>query len=488
MTMKCVLRQWPVLLIPVFFLLNASNEYFGDLDLRFYLRMGGFLLLLLLVVGLGSALLFKNGEQALAFTMICLIYIVFTKNLFKALEPYMNRSLFFFLSALLLVGVFVVIRKLKTMRLLSFRKGAVFILTSLIIYETSALVIHSFSEKRLALEFRDKPALTSWKGGAKPNIYLLLFDEYQGNEGLKNLFGYENSSLLSFLEEKQFRVITRPRSNYNYTYFSVPSMFAMSYLYYTDEKYDLDYRRVIKAIRTLDDGNQFASFLANSGYDVRNYSLFDFGGIRTPYDFDGLDEDAYSVLFARTLPGWIKTDLLHTVPYNSVHRLARDLYFQFYDYNRSVLKDTKGVGGRAVAGPVFVYSHFLLPHLPVVTDSAGHMRNIGEAADELHHNSPDLKQSYLAYTKYANKICREIVEDVIERDAGAVIIMVSDHGLRRLLGSTWVHDIQMAVRMPGRRDPGFYDGMTSVNLLRLVLNSVAGQNLERLPDSVISVK
>jgi hypothetical protein len=265
-------------------------------------------------------------------------------------------------------------------------------------------------------------------------------------------------------------------------------MFAMGFLRFKDNRMDLDYKRVIKSINSMNDTNRSLEFLTTNGYSIRNYSLFDVMGQHSPYPLNGLDEDPFSVLFSRTLPGWIKTDLLHMSGSNRVHQLGKDLYFQMYDYNRRVFADTRAAVDNDRDGPVFVYSHFLLPHLPVLTDSAGKLRNIGEAAAELHSNGPLLQRSYLDYVRHANGICSTLTHNILARDPGAVVIVASDHGLRRIFSGEWVHDIQMAVKMPGSDQSGYYDGMSLVNLFRVMLNRISGQQLAMLPDSSITVK
>jgi len=476
------------MLLPVFFFLNAFNEYFGDLKPHLLFKLLGYLMLLAAGSYLFALVFFRRSPRLSVASFVVLLYLLFTKNLYRALDNQMSLSVFFITSFIILIASAFIIARGRLTAIGKFNRAVVMILLVLVLYEGGRMIVKAFMKDDISLSFEGDTRFITWERGSKPNIYLLLFDEYQGNEGLKAMFGFDNSSFLDELEQKGFRILQKPTSNYNYTYYSMPSMFAMGFLRFGDSKMDLDYKRVVKSINSMDASNRALGYLADNGYSIRNHSLFDILGERSPYSFDGLDEDAFAVLFSRTLPGWIKTDLLHKSGSNGVHRFAKDLYYRMYEYNGLVLRDTRRTIDQAANGPQFVYSHFLLPHLPVLTDSSGNLKNIGEAASELHFNSPSLSRSYLEYVRHANAICGTVTTGILAQDPGAVIIIASDHGLRRLYSKDWVHNIQMAVKMPGSDHSGYYDGMSLVNVFRVLLNRISGQRFSMLPDSTVTVK
>jgi hypothetical protein len=479
---------WQLFMLPVFFILHAANEYFGDLSVAIAAKLFFYLSLMVLGTYLLTIPLTRNQVRQVAVAYVLIVFVMFAKNIFTVVDEFLSKKLFFLLAAFIMLILILFLLRAKLLSVNAFNRGLLFVVSVLVVYEIGRFVIKTASPPHLTLRFAPAPVLGPWAGTKKPNVYLLLFDEYQGDEGLKAIFNFDNADFRNFLATKGFRKIQYPSSNYNYTYFSVPSLFSMGLLNYSDKAYDLDYKRVIKSINSLAKRNPLLSFFQKEGYSVINHSMFPLAGSESHYQLNGLDKDAYAVLFARTLPGWIKTDLLHTVKSNVVHRMAKDLYFQMSEYNNKVFHDTEKTVKTHHDGPVFVYSHFLLPHLPVLTDSAGTLKNIGDAAAELHLSKPTLRDSYLAYVGYANKISEKIIVDMLRFDPYAVILLISDHGLRRMENNNHVNNIQLAVKMPGTTDAGFYNGMSLVNLFRVVLNGIAGQKLPLVPDSSVIVK
>ena len=70
----------------------------------------------------------------------------------------------------------------------------------------------------------------------KPDIYLLVFDEYAGNIQLKNDFSYNNTDFIVELQDMGFYVPEISYTNYPNTHLSMPSVLNMHYLnFFTEE-------------------------------------------------------------------------------------------------------------------------------------------------------------------------------------------------------------------------------------------------------------
>ena len=60
-----------------------------------------------------------------------------------------------------------------------------------------------------------------------PNIYFIILDAYAGSDILREVYDYDNSEFVSFLENRGFFVARKSFSNYNKTFLSVASFLNM---------------------------------------------------------------------------------------------------------------------------------------------------------------------------------------------------------------------------------------------------------------------
>ena len=74
---------------------------------------------------------------------------------------------------------------------------------------------------------------------------------------------------------------------------------------------------------------------------------------------------------------------------------------------------------------LFTFGYFMFPHMPFVADEFGNMIN---QDDMMNSRNSDV---YLGQLKYCSKKIIEVVEQIIETDPEAIIIIQSDHGFRQ---------------------------------------------------------
>ena len=148
----------------------------------------------------------------------------------------------------------------------------------------------------------------------------------------------------------------------------------------------------------------------------------------------------------------------------------------------SLLKKTAAV---AHPKPRFIFSQLILPHHPYYYDSLGNRRtNLDQ--------SPDVEQEkrdYVSYLVYTNKRLLSLVDSIRQNSVRPpVIMLMSDHGYRRFSHKKY-EDYQFmtlnSILLPDKNYSGFYDGMSNVNQLRVLLNTQFGQRLPMLKDSTI---
>jgi hypothetical protein len=484
------------LLIIILFILERNNEFFPDIPFTDSLKLFSIFLIAGLLIFIVCIALFREEFEAGIISLVLLFIVLYAKTLYinysrlLANGTRISNTHFFIVLGVITLLLILWIKRSTLSSLKKFSQYLKILFLTLIVYEAGSLIYKTLTpQKQLSLQLLDLPSFSSHVKGPKPDIYLLLFDEYQGNDGLKELFGFRNLGPDSMLISKGFRVLAHPRSNYNFTFYSVPSMLNMAYLSFSDHKIDYNLGRVIKSVDYLGIKNSFLDHLNKQGYTIINHSFFRLYNTPSQHSSLAVQRDGYSAVFSRTLPGWAQEDLLHFIPANSLQRFLQTYYYQTYQYNLDILNGlTKTINSRAI-GPKFVYGHFLLPHTPVLTDSTGKLKNISSAMYEINQLKPSLNTSYAGYLKYTNQVLEKLVTEIRAKDSNAVIIFTSDHGFRSFPDrQTHVFNTQCAVYIPGNKYEGFNDSTSLVNLMRLVLNNALGQKIPLTGDTTHLVK
>ena len=478
------------LLIILFFLLEGINEFYPNVTIAESLKLFGIFFTAAVALFFIGRLFSKDRAKSVLISFLGIYVILYCRTIYqyygKALpgDQRISNTHFFIVLGLFMILITILILRSTTTASKKFSRF-LNILFSILILLTSIGIGYKILTpgKQLTLLTQDIAGMNQ-PMFAKPNIYLLLFDEYQGDDGLKEFYGTTNPGPSPMLRQKGFFVVPHSQSNYNYTFYSVPSLMNMSYLNFSDGKLDFDLPRVISSLRTMKEENRFTSFLQQQGYTLINHSFLQMGNIPSPHRTLFVPHDGFTAIYSRTFPGWAQEDLLHFIPSNIVQKFSHTEFYQIYEYNKEVIAATEMTINERSSGPKFVYSHLLIPHPPMLTDSNGNLKNIRETMFENNLASVSLAASYTSYIKYANRILGKMVTDIQKQDPAATIIFASDHGLRSYPDrQQYIFNNQCAVYIPGSKYEGFYDTLSLVNLLRLVLNNACGQKIPLLPDS-----
>jgi hypothetical protein len=169
----------------------------------------------------------------------------------------------------------------------------------------------------------------------------------------------------------------------------------------------------------------------------------------------------------------------HFASDKEIHDLRRNNMYN----NRKIDSLTRVVASQENQGPVFVYSHLIIPHHPYFFDSSGR-----ETADSLLLDSYKMNQmAYIGYLQYANRKLLELIDHIRKNSRRpTVILLLSDHGFHefREPGDLKYHFMNIsAVYLPDGDYRKYYNGMSNVNQFRVLFNQVLGQHLPMLPDS-----
>jgi hypothetical protein len=471
-----------LLLLPLFFVLHGINEQHGFIPFK----DAALLLLLYLIAatalfGLCRLFLNNNSKAALA-SFLLLSFHFFFGSMHDQLKSIFNEStltkysviLPFFLLAFIALFIWLRRKKTSVQRLGNYLN---LLLIVLVAWEAISLLLPKQSSQSLT-----QITLLPCDTCARPDIYLILLDEYAGNTSLKDLFAFDNAPFEDQLRQRGFHVVNESRSNYNYTPFSIASMLNMSYLQLNNtqrEKPDVAY-----ALRLISN-NAVRQLLESKGYEFFNYSGFDMAGHPTPIEETFMPAKT-RLITSQTFLSRIERDLgYHFIQFSpATKRAYRELH------NNTKLYDlTKKIAAQQHNKPRFIYTHLMMPHYPYYFDRNGQAMDAARVLPEINNQN---RKDYVEYLQYTNKKVLELADHILKHaPAPPVIIIMSDHGFRHFAGPVRQEYYFMnfnAVYLPQKNYQAFYDGFTNVNQFRALFNTLFAGNYPLLKDSSIYLK
>jgi hypothetical protein len=314
----------------------------------------------------------------------------------------------------------------------------------------------------------------------KPDIYLIVADEYAGRQELKDIFSFDNAAFENELAQRGFTIVPDSRSNYNFTPFSVASMLNMNYL--NDIEGNNSSKQDMSVCYSTIKKNKLLAFLQRSGYDFYNYSIFDFD--RQPSVTKPTFLPRKTILItSQTLLSRLQRDLWYHLV-TTFHLRSAVKYSIYNDHynNEKILELTEQVVKKNNS-PKFTYTHVMMPHYPYFFDRFGKPT----PENQLNNSYTLNKQAYIEYLLYANKKLLTLIDKILSTSKKPpIIILTGDHGFRQFTGKTDPKYYFMnldAVYFPDHDYSKFYDHMSLVNQFRVILNSQFNQHLSLLKDS-----
>ena len=448
-TLLALLASLCVALYPGIYIANRNVKLLGSDDL-----LHAFVAIVLhwLIVLLLNLLLFRDIRKATLTTSVVIIPL----SIFKPVISYVNKFIpaFYYWHGLILlitvVGFFLYFIykhiKPKIASKLTTILGAVFFI--LIIINSGSLIKNTLDKKASPIESHHPEnefiENTNYEPDSLPNIYIFLFDEYAGYEGLMRYTGFDNHKFYSDLEDLGFNT---SKTSYGYSTSSKTEISNLLNLSIIDT--GLSEQEKDEAMK---DPYLF-KMLTAMGCDLN--LINDQGFISTPdtyfkYIFEpqGTFQREENLLILL-----IDMSVYFPIRDKANHPRMKEVREMFaYGANSSSLQSNN----------LLTFGYFMFPHNPWVVDSQGN--DISESDREDWQN-PDI---YLGQLKYSNKLILEMVESILRKDPQASIILLSDHGFRR----------------PGHLYKKFgieiQDPQTEYYYMRNVLNAVyiAGEQLD----------
>jgi len=305
----------------------------------------------------------------------------------------------------------------------------------------------------------------------RPNVYLMIFDEYGGKENLLHYFDYDNVELYNWLQEKQFNVSYSSRNEESIsTVTNVPNLLNLDYV--------VEHETEGETYTTYIKNPYIYSFFANRGYEINTVSyvdLLDNAQSVKHYDTKMLYEDTIGYYILRNSAFIHIYDKLIAPNLNSEEFASSDHSGQ---YLKDALKFYKDFAETSNINPQFNLGYFSCPHVPLCYKSDG----TAFPDDELESDNPE---NYLEYLKWTTKQICDITQTIIDNDPHSIVIIMSDHGCRM-----W--ELEEDEKL---EDPYYYmkyilncvyvdgkemniEGLTGINTLITILNSEFDAQIE----------
>jgi hypothetical protein len=335
---------------------------------------------------------------------------------------------------------------------------------------------------RLREAWRDAstlPSIGSAPDGL-PDIYYIIVDAYGRADLLEEVYGLDNSELLSQLAGRGFYVADRSRSNYAQTALSLASSLNFDYLDDLVDSLDAFGDNRIP-MQILIEDNRFVRFLRQQGYTIVEFE--------SGYEYTRIEHDTRLTPFPGWSPSEFEEGLIMLTPLSAFRTTWADYRRQRIEYAFEHLADPA-----QDSGPTFTFVHLLAPHWPFLFDADGNAiqpKGVGS-------HVPIFYEEFITYYSqqllYTNKRLVPAIDAILSQSSEPPIVIVqADHGPdagKNTAGSDWESAVRerMAILnafyFPGADYERLYEEITPVNTFRVLLNHYLGADLDLLEDRV----
>lgn len=471
-------------LLPVFFVVHGFQENYDFVQVNDAFNLIGIYIAATAVMIFLLYLFFKNLSKASLITFLLMSFHFFFGSVYDIVKKKIPHSFFstysFIIPAtliLLIITIFLLKRKPAPPKILFLYLNSLFLILLLIDGISIAYKYHlKETEKRYVLK-RFEP----YTSGSKPDIYCIILDEYAGQKELNELLKFNNSLFYTDLEKRDYHLIRESKSNYFSTPLSVASFFNMDYLDFSkgsqeQEKVLFSYNKIRHS--------PFLQFLLAEGYNFYNFSIFDF------YDHKSIATPTFlptakTLITSQTFLSRIQIDLGYHL-YTTLHfkqNLEDHIYTDLRN-NENAYAMTSKIASEKAQKPKFVYTHLMMPHYPYYFNKDGVPRSL----DELTVKNKFNPEFYTEYLSYCNKKILTLSDEIQKKSPGAIIILAGDHGFRAFneeVDTQYFFNNFCALYLPSNKYAGFYNGLSPVNMFRVLLNTEFNQKLNLLKDSTV---
>ena len=300
-----------------------------------------------------------------------------------------------------------------------------------------------------------------------PDIYYIILDDYAGIQSLKQNFNFDNTEFYDQLSKKGFFVSSNSFSNYPFTILSIPSSLNMQYLNFNNSD-KIENTKTLDGIRNILDNNLVMKNLNENGYHITSF----FAGNEAIGNNNLVDEKICGEKY------FSSHNLAKIYPEERLKEKRNEILCTFDQMVK--VKDR-------ISQPIFVYTHFSLPHEPFVLNENGDF----QIFDETNLDYYEYKKAYIQQVEFANKMTTKVINEILsDKKRNSVIIIQSDHGERS--GIDWMNPTDKMVRqglnninaiyLPNTNQDLVSEGISNVNYFRIIFNEYFNAEFELLDD------
>jgi hypothetical protein len=345
-----------------------------------------------------------------------------------------------------------------------------------------------------------------------PDIYYIILDAYARADVLAELYDYDNSDLIDFLEERGFYVADGSHANYNQTFLSIPSSLNMTFIpdllgVKPEDAYDhsahyyaIRNNEVFELLKAFD--YQVVGFA--TGHSLTNLRNADH--YLAPEEAGESPEIKVLVLFGHQVSLYpfelllLETTALQPALDTALQSQPEDPAYQLHrqrvQFTFSELAHHAGEDGH-----YFVFAHIICPHPPFVFQADGQPKvnslpySIADGSHFVGYKGTrqEYIEGYRAQVAYVNTLLEEAIDRILAAsETPPVIIIQGDHGPGAYFRWNSLEKSNLSERLsilnayyfPGGDEGWLYPSITPVNSFRVLFNRYFGMDFELLDDAV----
>ncbi len=475
------------------------------------MAIGIFVILLLLFLGNK----FADGQRAALLVSGVIILFFSYGHLINLIERYLGKTFdeigewVFFIPGFFVVvlWIYYVLKRLHQMQEFTRYFFLVAIIVNLFPLQRQLQSRHyadaaqeHFLEFQQELEAKLDLGSASIEEALQRDIYYIVLDAYGRADVLKDLYDYDNTEFIQFLESRGFYVAHDSHSNYDDTELSLSSAFNMSYLSGLPEtlgaQSGIDVETVKCFAARLINTNVLQEYFHAHGYTI---IAFESGHPATVLEdadifLQSPSEDrgsSWRVGFETMLLDSSLGRLLMKVFPKSAHMLDwlfdlhRERILYAFEHLPDYTQDDR---------PTFVFAHIISPHTPYVFGPNGERIDHQDPFSLLDAKpgNPDNKKYYRDQVHYINQLLMDVIDEILQTSpVEPIIILQADHGSKVYMEKEPSPEMRCRLHLPilnayyfpdVDNQEFFYPTVSPINSFRMLLNEYFQEELALLPD------
>lgn len=350
----------------------------------------------------------------------------------------------------------------------------------------------------------------------KPDIYYIVLDRYTNASVLQKQFSFDNTPFTDFLTNNGFHVNNAANSNYPYTTMSLASTLNGQYTNELVNPFKDKATQSRTLYHNLIQQSSMVKALQQAGYTYHSVGSSYGATYKAPLTaHDYMRKHHLLSIFGKnkSLRGIEAVEFMKS-PYYRFAQIANVSWWPLKISDNNHVSDisdqlsTLDQLANQPPGGRFIFAHILVPHDPFYFNADGSLAT-NPGLDSI---GKPVKQKYVGQVEFINTQIQELVTTIQQQTGGtAAILLNADEGPypqflndtiknRQLLNNLnadavlkttdmrdWPEDwlkmkfgILQAVHIP-RATPEDLAELSSVNLLRIILNRYAGFTVDYLP-------